>query len=94
MTPKTVVAKTRTAPENVPDRKTIAAGDRPQPETEASTSSSSGSRKPWKKKSVAEHILGQLDKLREDVKEKEEAYLQAKKQLDKLEELREVLENQ
>jgi predicted patatin/cPLA2 family phospholipase len=79
----------RPAPPNIPDQKTISAGERPE-----TASPSSTGRKPWKKKTVAEQILGQLDKLRADVAEKERDYLQAKKQLDKLEELRAVLENQ
>ena len=88
MTTKKTGAKTsRSAPEDAPDRKTLATGDR-------SATTASTSRRPWKKRSVAEHILGQLDKLRDEVKEKEQAYLVAKQQLDKLEELRKVLENQ
>jgi len=88
-TKRTGARQARSAPPDVPDQKTLATGERP---IESATSNSS--RRAWKKKSVAEHILGQLDKLRDEVKEKEEAYLQAKKQLDKLEQLREVLENQ
>jgi predicted patatin/cPLA2 family phospholipase len=91
-TQKTGARPTRAVPPNVPDQKTISAGERP--ETATTSFSSSSGRKPWKKKTVAEQILGQLDKLRADVAEKERDYLQAKKQLDKLEELRAVLENQ
>ena len=76
----------RPAPPNVPDQKSQAAGERPEPATPASTG-----RKPWKKKSIAEHILGQFDKLREEVAQKERDYLQAKEQLEQFEELRKVL---
>lgn len=89
MTPKKTGAKgARAAPEEAADRKTLAAGERPE------TSTTGTGRRAWKKKSVAEHILGQLDKLREEVAEKERDYQLAKQQLDKLEQLREVLENQ
>lgn len=91
MTPKKAGAKAlRNAPETAIDRKTLSTGDRA---SEASNNNTSA-RRPWKKKSVAEHILGQIDKLRAEVAEKEREYLQAKQQLDKLEQLREVLENQ
>ena len=91
MTPKKQAAKsTRTAPAET-DQKTLSAGERPEATTAESTTTSG--RKPWKKKSVAETILGQLDKLRQEVAEKEQAYLQAKKQLEKLEALRDVLES-
>lgn len=88
-TKRTGAKGSRPAPGEVPDRKTLVAGEPP-----AETANTSSSRKPWKKKSVAEQILGQLDKLREEVAAKEQSYLQAKQQLDKLEALREVLENQ
>lgn len=94
MTTKKTGAKSRTAPEEATDRKTLATGDRPETQTAAGTSSTGAGRRPWKKKSVAEHILGQIDKLREEVEEKHRTYLEAKTQLDKLEQLRQVLENQ
>ncbi len=50
-------------------------------------------RKPWKKRSVGERMLAQLDQLREEVARKEEEYTKAKKQLDQLEGLRKVLES-
>jgi hypothetical protein len=49
-------------------------------------------RKAWKKKSPVEVVLAQLDRLRDDVAKKEEEYKQAKRQLQKLEEARKVLE--
>ncbi len=89
MTPKkSAVKQSRTTQAQVPDQKTLSTGEHPVGET------SSAGRKTWKKKSAAEHILGQLDKLREEVAEKEREYLVAKKQLDKLERVREVFENE
>jgi hypothetical protein len=49
-------------------------------------------RKAWKKKTPAEVILEQINKVREDVTSKEESLRQAKRQLEKLEEVRKVLE--
>lgn len=50
-------------------------------------------RKPWKKKSPVEVFVSQIDRLREDVQKKEEELEQAKRQLQKLEEARKVLES-
>lgn len=50
-------------------------------------------RKPWKKKTPTEVVLEQIDRLRDDVAKKEEELKQAKKQLQKLEEVRKVLES-
>ncbi|HEY6764745.1 MAG TPA: hypothetical protein VI386_08230 [Candidatus Sulfotelmatobacter sp.] len=50
-------------------------------------------RKPWKKKTPAEIMLGQIDRLREDVAEKEEELKKAKRQLQKFEEARKILES-
>jgi hypothetical protein len=52
----------------------------------------SAQRKPWKKKTPVEVVLEQIDKIREDVATKEEALKQARRQLQKLEEVRKVLE--
>jgi predicted patatin/cPLA2 family phospholipase len=49
-------------------------------------------RKPWKKKTPVEVVLGQIDKLKEDVAKKEEEFKAAKRQLEKLEAARKVLE--
>jgi hypothetical protein len=49
-------------------------------------------RKPWKKKTPVEVVLDQINRLREDVLEKEEELKQAKRQLQKLDEARKVLE--
>jgi septal ring factor EnvC (AmiA/AmiB activator) len=50
-------------------------------------------RKPWKKKTPVEIMLDQIDKIREDVAKKEEELKHAKRQLQKLEEARKVLES-
>ncbi|MGO9010632.1 MAG: hypothetical protein ACLQPN_11060 [Bryobacteraceae bacterium] len=52
----------------------------------------SAQRKPWKKKTPVEVVLDQINKLREDVAKKEEDLKQARRQLQKLEEARKVLE--
>ena len=49
-------------------------------------------RKPWKKKTPVEVVLDQINRLRDDVTKKEEEFKQAKRQLQKLEEARKVLE--
>lgn len=49
-------------------------------------------RKPWKKKTPVEVVLDQIDRLRDDVLAKEEELKQAKRQLQKLEEAKKVLE--
>lgn len=49
-------------------------------------------RKPWKKKTPVEVVLDQINRLRDDVLKKEEELKQAKRQLQKLEEARKVLE--
>jgi len=49
-------------------------------------------RKPWKKKTPVEVVLDQIDRLRDQVAAQEESLKQAKRQLQKLEEARKVLE--
>lgn len=49
-------------------------------------------RKPWKKKTPVEIVLDQINRLRDDVAKKEDELKQAKRQLQKLEEARKVLE--
>ena len=55
-------------------------------------SSSQPTRKPWKKKTPVEVVLDQINRLRDDVTHKEEELKQAKRQLQKLEEAKKVLE--
>jgi uncharacterized membrane protein YjjP (DUF1212 family) len=50
-------------------------------------------RKPWKKKTPVQIMLDQIDKISEDVAQKEEELKHAKRQLQKLEEARKVLES-
>jgi predicted patatin/cPLA2 family phospholipase len=49
-------------------------------------------RKPWKKKTPVEVVLDQINRLKDDVAKKEEEFKQAKRQLEKLEAARKVLE--
>jgi hypothetical protein len=49
-------------------------------------------RKPWKKKTPVEVVLDQINRLRDDVLAKEEELKQAKRQLQKLEEAKKILE--
>ena len=49
-------------------------------------------RKPWKKKTPVEVVLDQINRLRDDVLEQEEKLKQAKRQLEKLEAAKKVLE--
>ncbi|MDE3073842.1 MAG: hypothetical protein KGJ86_00305 [Chloroflexota bacterium] len=58
----------------------------------AAATSSKTERKPWKKRTPVEVVLDQINRLRDEVTEKEEELKQAKKQLQKLEEARKVLE--
>jgi hypothetical protein len=60
--------------------------------TTAVTTTQAG-RKPWKKKTPVEIMLDQIEKIREGVAEKEEELKHAKRQLQKLEEARKVLES-
>lgn len=59
--------------------------------TTAATTGATG-RKPWKKKTPVEVVLDQINRLRDDVAKKEEEFKQAKRQLEKLEAARKVLE--
>jgi hypothetical protein len=49
-------------------------------------------RKPWKKKTPVEVVLDQINRLHDDVLAREEELKQAKRQLQKLEEAKKVLE--
>jgi hypothetical protein len=60
-------------------------------ETTAATAPEA-TRKPWKKKTPVEVVLDQINRLRDDVLAKEEELKQAKRQLQKLEEAKKVLE--
>jgi hypothetical protein len=50
-------------------------------------------RKPWVKKTPVEVVLGQIERLRERVAQKEDELKQEKRQLQKLEEVRKILES-
>ena len=51
------------------------------------------SRKPWRKKTPIEVVLSQIDKVRDDVAAKEEELKHARRELQKLEEARKLLES-
>lgn len=51
------------------------------------------SRKPWRKKSPIEVVIAQIDKVRDDVAQKEEELKRARRELQKLEEARKLLES-
>jgi hypothetical protein len=55
-------------------------------------STNQSQRKPWVKKTPVQVVLDQINRLREDVVAKEEELKQAKRQLEKLEQARKVLE--
>jgi hypothetical protein len=50
-------------------------------------------RKPWKKKTPIQVVLDQIDKVRENVADKEEELKQTRRELQKLEEARKLLES-
>jgi hypothetical protein len=56
------------------------------------TTTTQATRKPWKKKTPVEVVLDQINRLRDDVLAREEELKQAKRQLQKLEEAKKVLE--
>lgn len=56
------------------------------------TVGASTARKPWKKKTPVEVVLDQINRVREDAAAKEEELKQVRKQLQKLEEAKKVLE--
>lgn len=61
--------------------------------THVTTNPSQTTRKPWKKKTPVEVMLDQIDRLRDNVEQKEEELKQAKRQMQKLEEARKILES-
>jgi len=64
----------------------------PAPISTTAAASSARQRKPWIKKTPVEVVLTQIDRIREDVAHKKEEYEAAKRQLEKLEAARKVLE--
>lgn len=69
------------------------ASSRSSTATTAVTTTSQAARKPWKKKSPVDVMLDQIAKIRDNVAEKEEELKVAKRQLQKLEEARKILES-
>jgi hypothetical protein len=59
---------------------------------QARSSASTEGRKPWKKKTPVEVVLNQIDRMRDGVAAKEEELKQTRRQLQKLEEVKKILE--
>lgn len=66
---------------------------KPADSPSAKSAAGQGSRKPWKKKTPVEVVLDQINRLRDDVADKEEELKVARRQLQKLDEARKVLES-
>ena len=64
----------------------------PAKEPTSAASTQDRSRKPWKKKTPVQILLDQVDKLREEISQDEEALEQKKRQLEKFEEARKLFE--
>ena len=62
-------------------------------ETVPAPEPSSLGRKPWKKKTPVEVVLAQIEKVREDVNEQEERLKLSRRELQKLEEAKKLLES-
>ena len=60
--------------------------------TTAVTVARGAARKPWKKKTPVDVVLDQINRLRDEVSYKEEELKLAKRQLEKLEQARKLLE--
>ncbi len=73
-------------------QKTKEAGPSPSSTATTAVTTSTRQRKPWVKKTPVEVVLAQIDRIREDVAQKKEEYEAAKRQLEKLEAARKVLE--
>ena len=61
--------------------------------TAAVPAATAGQRKPWVKKTPVQAVLNQIERLHEGLAKKEEELKQAKRQLQKLEEVRKILES-
>jgi len=67
-------------------------GSSPSSTATTAVTTSTRQRKAWVKKTPVEVVLTQIDRVREDVARKKEEYEAAKRQLEKLEAARKVLE--
>ena len=56
------------------------------------STASATARKPWKKKTPVEVVLDQINRLRDAVADREEELKQARRQLQKLEEVKKIIE--
>jgi len=64
-----------------------------EPATPKAATQGQADRKPWKKKTPVEVVLDQINRVRDDVTKKEEELKLARRQLQKLEEARKLLES-
>ncbi len=60
---------------------------------QAESAAPQNARKPWKKRTPAEVVLDQIERVKEDVGKREEELKHARRQLQKLEEVKKVLES-
>lgn len=65
----------------------------PAPPSGEAGTATPAARKAWKKKTPTEVVLDQINRVREDVEKKEEELKQAKRQLEKLEGAKKLLES-
>jgi len=63
------------------------------PTATMAVNSTPATRKPWVKKTPVQVVLDQIERVRESVAEKEDELNQARRQLEKLEQARKVLES-
>jgi hypothetical protein len=84
--PKPGSKPSRTTPSGVPDRKTVSAGERPEPATTTTQ------RKPWIKKTPVDVVLDQIHKQEQRVSDLETQFKHEKRELEKLQKAKEVLE--
>jgi len=84
--PKPGSKPSRTAPPDQPDQKTLSTGERPE------TPTTTSQRKPWIKKTPVEVVLDQIRKQEQRVAELQAEFNREKRELEKLQKAKEVLE--
>ena len=66
---------------------------KPEGPVQPKSATAPAARKPWKKKTPIEVVLDQINRVREDVASREEELKRARRELQKLEEARKLLES-
>jgi hypothetical protein len=89
--PKPGSKPSRTTPSDVPDRKTLSTGERPE-QTATETATTTSQRKAWIRKTPVEVVLDQIHKQEQRVAELEAQFKHEKRELEKLQKAKEVLE--